>query len=139
MRQRNRARFLMALLATTSVMTLLAAKRADRAEPIEHAQKNRPEPIRVQVTPRLGMSPLAVTVRVSIPDPGAEGWTCPEVTIRWPDGTESKAQPDCDPEDPTFDPFVRTRLFGVGNWEVEVRVKQGVNERVFRQTVQVIG
>lgn len=95
-------------------------------------------PVHVIVSPILGLAPLAVTVRVSIPEPSTD-WSCPDVTIEWPDTTISRVQSDCDSEDPSFDPVVRTRLFGFGTWEVVVRVKQGTKERVVRQTVQVIG
>lgn len=125
MRQRHRANLLTAALITMAVFIATAAKAPEC-------------PVRVLVTPRLGISPLAVTVRVSIPAPTAD-WSCPEIRLSWPDGTESKSQSDCDPDDPSFDPFVRTRLFGPGNWEVVVHVKQGINERVFRQMVEVIG
>ena len=124
LKRRQRAAFLTAMLFTMAMFIIAAS------EP-------RP-PVRVQVTPLVGLSPLAVTVRVSIPDP-VEDWSCPLVTIEWPDTTVSKVQQDCDPEAPEFDPIVRTRLFGIGEWEVVVRLKQGTKERVYRQTVRVVG
>lgn len=95
-------------------------------------------PVRVAISPVLGLAPLSVTVRVSIPDPTPE-WSCPEIRIEWPDGTVSTGQADCDPADPQFDPFIREQRLLPGVWEVVVRVKQGVKERVVRQTVTVLG
>ncbi len=125
MRQRTRARILVAMLVTMAVLIATADKAPDC-------------PVRVRVSPVLGVGPMAVTVRVSIPAP-TDAWSCPLVVIAWPDGTESKSQSDCDPDDPSFDPFVRTRMFGVGNWEVKVTVSQGINTRLFTQHVEVIG
>jgi hypothetical protein len=96
-----------------------------------------PHPVRILVSPRVGVAPLLVQVRVSLPQPN-EDWTCPEVEIEWPD-ERSKAKVDCDPEDPVFTPFIRSKWLVAGEWEVVVRVKQGINQRVDRQTIRVLG
>ncbi len=95
-----------------------------------------PEPYKVVVTPKMGLSPLLVTVSVYVFQ-GDPAWTCPGVTIVWPNKTESKNQSDCDPEDPVFDTFTRTMYFGPGSNEIEVHLEQGKQHRVERRTVEV--
>jgi hypothetical protein len=97
---------------------------------------------RVTLSPRLGMSPLTVQLRVSIDHP-SEDWYCPALTVTWADGTESKRESDCPvwdeiPEHYYYSETLWKRLGG-GVHDISVNLRQGAKSRVFTVRVEVSG
>ncbi len=95
---------------------------------------------RVTVSPQLGMSPLVVQVRAVIDAPMPD-WYCPELTVRWQDGTESKRESDCAPwegliQTPYYSETVWKRL-GPGEHWITVTLRQGAKSQQFPLKVEV--
>jgi hypothetical protein len=94
----------------------------------------------VTLSPRLGLSPLPVTVRAVIEQP-SEQWYCPSVEITWTDETRSSRQSDCPAWDEIEEGFrwseVFRKVLGEGLHVFEVRLKQGKKEEFYRLEIEV--
>jgi hypothetical protein len=94
----------------------------------------------VTLSPRLGLSPLPVTIRAVIEQP-SEQWYCPSIEITWTDGTRSSRESDCEPWEEIGPNYHWSESFhkvlGGGLHVFEVRLKQGKREEYYRLEIEV--
>ena len=94
----------------------------------------------VTLSPRLGMSPLPITVRAAIEHP-SEAWYCPSIEVTWTDGTRSSRQSDCDPWEEVEANYRWSETFhkvlGGGAHTILVRLKQGKKEELYKLDIEV--